>query len=85
MFEKSIAILDDIASHQRSLFVKLGLGYEKHQQTFEEDARSKSLEKKIEEKPKIYANVLQISNHSEENNRKRNHKHQRTNLRRHAP
>jgi hypothetical protein len=77
-FEKSTEILDNILSHQISPFIKTGLGYDNNQKTLEENASSKSPEKKIEEKPESYANILKISNHSGDNHKERNHDQQET-------
>jgi hypothetical protein len=65
-FEKSIAILDNILIYQRSPSIKTGLGYDYNQNTLEKDASSMSSKNKIEEKSESYADVLKISNHSEE-------------------
>lgn len=69
-FEKNTPIIDDILSCQRSLFVKTGLSYENNQNIHEEEARSKSPENKIEEKPKSYEVVLEKPVKNEENSKK---------------
>jgi hypothetical protein len=72
-FEKSIEILDNILSHQRSPFMKTGLGYDNNHKTLEEDASPKSPKKKIEEKHESYENILKRFKHNEENNKEGNY------------
>jgi hypothetical protein len=53
-FGKSTKKLDNILRYQRSPFIKLGLGYDKKQQTLEGDASTKATKpskKENEEKP----------------------------------
>jgi hypothetical protein len=69
-FAKSTKTLDNILGCQRSPFIKIGLGYDNNQKTLEEYPSPKSSEKKIEERPESYANVLKGSNHSEDTARK---------------
>jgi hypothetical protein len=74
-FGKSIEILDNVLSFQNSPFIKIGLGYEKKQNTPKGYASikvTKPSKKKNEEKPKIYANILKGSMNNERNNRKGN-------------
>jgi hypothetical protein len=80
-FGKSIEILDNILSFQRSPFINTGLGYDEKQKTLEGDAIAKvtkSLEKKNEEKPKIYANILKGYINNERNIRKGNDDQQKS-------
>ena len=60
-FKRSSSTLDDILSYQRSPLVKTGLGYDKEETT--EDF--KLPEKKTEEKPRIYVEILKSIKHGE--------------------
>jgi hypothetical protein len=79
-FEKSLTILDNTLSSQRSLCIKIGLGYDYNKKTLNEYASHKSSQKKIEEKPKIYENILKISSCRNDNKKERNHNQKKTNF-----
>jgi uncharacterized protein involved in exopolysaccharide biosynthesis len=72
-FGKNTKILDNILSFQRSPFIKIGLGYDEKQKTPKGDENIKVAEpskKEMEEKSKIYANILKVSINNEKRNMK---------------
>jgi hypothetical protein len=79
-FGKSIEILDNIPSPQRSPFIKTGLGYNEKQKTLEGDASTKVTKpSKNDENPKIYVNILKGSINNESSRRKGNEDQQKLN------
>jgi hypothetical protein len=79
-FGKSIEILDNFVSFERSPFIKTGLGYKEKQKIPEGDKNTKvtkQSEKENEENPKSYSNILKDSINNEINNKEGNDYHQK--------